>query len=394
LNKFFRKIPTTAVPIFLPEIIRSISSLNKPEIISEFEKSLAEWLSVEETILVNKGTTALYLILLALKRLHPDRDEVIYPAYTVPTLKLAFDRAGLKTKVCDVKRETFNMDPESLAGEITNKTLAVVPVHMFGFPMRLDGIFELAGDKIAVIEDACQAPGSRLDDKLVGSFASSSIFSLCKGKNISTYTGGFAAFQDKELAQMVREESEKLPEQKSNWKSVVLMLAYSIAMRPGAYGPLYQFIRKFKSEDVHQDFEALKYTSFQAALGQILLEKLEVINAQRKSNGMFLYEGLKDKSHILIPEIIDNSEPVFNHMPVVFLSDRNRDRAIIRLWDKGIDTARMYLRPNHHIYNLGYTAEVFTNSKIIADGLVTLPTHPFMTRHDLEIILEIVGKSE
>ena len=79
-------------------------------------------------------------------------------------------------------------------------------------------------------------------------------------------------------------------------------------------------------------------------------------------------------------------------MPVVFLNKNDRDRAIKSLWDKGIDTARMYLKPNHHIYDLGYPVDAFPNSKLIADGLVTLPTHPFMTRRDLEIILDIVGK--
>lgn len=390
MRNLFRKIPTTAVPIYLPEILRAVIKASDQDAVDHFEKRLAVWLGVSEVVLVNKGTTALYLILKALKRLHPHRDEVIYPDYTVPTLKLAFDQLELKTRVCDISRTTFNMDPRSLSEEITGKTLAVLPVHMFGFPMALDEVFNIAGDDIAVIEDACQAPGAKINGKLAGSIAPSSIFSLCKGKNFSVYSGGFAAFNDIELAGFVRAERDKLPEAKSGLKMVVLITLFALAMRPGVYGPLYPFIKRFKSEEVHQHFDALKFTSIQAALGDILLDKLEMINAQRRTNGLYLYEKLKDCSHILIPEIIDGADPVFNHFPVVFLNENDLKRAQSRLWEKGIDTARMYMRPNHHIYDLGYPSDAFPDSILIAKGLITLPSHPYMNQRDLGIISDII----
>ena len=390
-GNYFRKIPTTAVPISIPDILRSISTSSQNDSIEKFERSLTEWLSVKDTILVNKGTTASYLMLKAMRERNPERDEVIYPAYTVPTLKLAFDKLGLKTKVCDVSSETFNMDAKSLAEALTDKTLAVFPVHMFGFPMNVEEIIGIAGKDIFVIEDACQAPGARIGDKFVGSFADHSFFSFCKGKNISTFTGGFAATKDAELGNRVREYRNELPHSKSGMKQYALMIAFALAMRPGVYGPLYQLIKKFKSEDVHQHFDALQYTPMQAELGGIQLEKLEVFNAQRRTNGMFLYEALRDMQHILIPKIIDDAKPVFNHMPVVFLNADDRSRAQKLLWDKGIDTARMYLYPNHHIYDLGYPKDSFPNSIEIAEGLVTFPTHSFMTRRDLELIVKIVG---
>ncbi|NQS98475.1 MAG: DegT/DnrJ/EryC1/StrS family aminotransferase [candidate division Zixibacteria bacterium] len=390
MRNLFRKIPTTAVPIYLPEVLRAVIKASDQDAVDHFEKRLAVWLGVSEVVLVNKGTTALYLILKALKRLHPHRDEVIYPDYTVPTLKLAFDQLELKTRVCDISRTTFNMDPRSLSEEITGKTLAVLPVHMFGFPMALDEVFNIAGEDIAVIEDACQAPGARINGEFVGAIAPSSIFSLCKGKNFSTYSGGFAAFNDIELAGFVRAERDKLPEAKSGLKMVVLITLFALAMRPGVYGPLYPFIKRFKSEEVHQHFDAVKFTSIQAALGDILLDKLEMINAQRRTNGLYLYEKLKDCGHILIPEIIDGADPVFNHFPVVFLNENDLKRAQSRLWEKGIDTARMYMRPNHHIYDLGYPSDAFPDSILIAKGLITLPSHPYMNQRDLGIISDII----
>lgn len=358
--------------------------------IEAFERDIAGWLGVSDAVLVNKGTTALYLILKAMRRLRPGRDEVIYPAYTVPTLKLAFDELGLKTKVCDISRRTFNMDAASLKGELTSKTLAVIPVHMFGFPMRIDEIIEIAGEEVFVIEDAAQAPGAKLDDRFVGTFAGSAIFSLCKGKNISTFTGGFAAFKDVELAEIVRRERENLPESDGGLKMAMILTAFALATRPGVYGPLYPLIRRFKSEEVHTHFEAKKYTNLQAALGRMMIDKLDRINAQRKANGMFLYESFKGLKHILIPEIIAGAQPVFNHLPVVFLDDKRRERVQVKLWEKGIDTARMYMYPNHHIYDLGYPPECFPEATLVARGLVTLPTHSYMTQRDLDLIVKFV----
>ncbi len=392
MNPFFRKIATTAVPITVPEVVRATAGIYRRNEIERFEQDISQWLGLAETVLVNKGTTALYLILKAMRKLRPDRDEVIYPAYTVPTLKLAFDQIGLKTRVCDISRSTFNMDPQSLKGELSDKTLAVLPVHMFGFPMRIDGIEELTGDDIFVVEDCAQAPGAKLEGKLAGTFAPSAIFSLCKGKNISTYTGGFAAFKDRELAQLARNERAELDDSKGGIKMAVMLAAFALAMRPGVYGPLFPFIKGFKSEEVHTHFDALRFTSVQAALGRIILSKLDRINAQRRTNGMFLYEALKDNEHILLPEIIPGAEPVFNHLPVVFLNADERERSQRRLWEKGIDTARMYMHPNHHIYDLGYPREAFPNSIEIAEGLVTMPTHSFVTQRDLDLIVDIVSK--
>lgn len=367
-----------------------MSKIADRDAVDSFEKRLADWLGVAEVVLVNKGTAALYLILKVLKRLHPERDEVIYPDYTVPTLKLAFDRLELRTRVCDISRETFNMEPKSLAAEVSEKTLAVIPVHMFGFPMALDEVCRIAGNDIAVIEDACQAPGAKIGGELAGSIAPSSFFSLCKGNIFSTYSGGFAAFNDIELARLVRIERDKLPETNAGLKMVILITMFALVMRPGVYGPLYPFIKSFKSEEDHQHFDALKLTSIQAALGNILLDKLEMINAQRRTNGSYLYEKLDGCSHILIPEIIDGADPVYNHLPVVFLNEDDLKRTQSRLWEKGIDTARMYLRPNHHIYDLGYPRDSFPNSTLVAHGLITLPSHPYMNQRDLEIISDIV----
>jgi dTDP-4-amino-4,6-dideoxygalactose transaminase len=121
---------------------------------------------------------------------------------------------------------------------------------------------------------------------------------------------------------------------------------------------------------------------------------MDAIVAQRRSFGMFMYEILEGLEHILLPQIPEGTEPVFNHLPMVFLNENDLLRVQTRLWEKGIDSARMYLHPNHHIYDLGYPREAFPEATLLAKGLLTLPSHPYMTQRDLEIIIDIVKKPQ
>ena len=113
-------------------------------------------------------------------------------------------------------------------------------------------------------------------------------------------------------------------------------------------------------------------------------------NQKRYEVGIALYDALKNDERILLPKIIEGATPVFNHLPVVFKEHTFREKVQQRLWERGIDTARMYQRPIHHIYDLGYsqTPDPFPNATYIAERLVTLPTHPFVDDRTLDKIID------
>jgi len=358
-----------------------------------FEEEFSNYIGARYSFLLNSGTAALFAILKSIKRLSPDRDEVILPAYTVPTLTLAINALGLKTRLCDINASTFNIDTASLQRSITHKTLAVVGAHMFGFLYHADEVrWFCEKEGVFLIDDAAQAPGAELLGKKAGTMGHAGLFSLCKGKNISTFTGGIAVTDRTDIADGIRESIELLPENSRLYriKLPILLLAFSLAMRPSINGSFFPIISRFKSTTVHQNFFPCKFNGFQASLARRQLAMLDRINRARTDIGMTLYERLKKKDGILLPKIIEGSKPTFNHLPVVFKRIEDIDSVQKKLLSWGIDTARMYLRPIHKVYNLGYSMreDPFPNASYIAPRLLTLPTHPDVTEKYIERIIK------
>jgi len=338
----------------------------------------------------------MYVSLLAMKELKPDRTEVVLPAYTVPTITHAFNRAGLKTALCDVDRETFNMDPESMTSVVTDKTLAVIPVHMFGFPCTLEKAIQVGKERGAfVIEDACQAPGARLNGRRVGTFGDSGFFSLCKGKNISTFQGGILVTDSDDLAERAREIVRDLPPRSFAYRMSIpaVLTALSFAVRPWFYGVFYPVIARFKDTTVHEAFYPTVYNGFMAEVGNALLPHLEQWNVIRSRIGRALMEGLAGDGGLIMPRILAGAEPVFNHLPLVFHDIGRMEKPREQLFERGIDTGRMYERPINHIFDwLEYKRdpEPFPDAAYIAPRLLTLPTHPYITEHDIRTMIETV----
>ncbi|MBT4482351.1 MAG: hypothetical protein HOC71_01580 [Candidatus Latescibacteria bacterium] len=393
------KQPSTAVPLKLHHLFPGIRGVLGRGEIEAFESSFAEFNESKHAIAVGNGTTALYVLLLAMKELRPERDEVVLPAYTVPTLTLAFNSAGLKTVLCDVERYTLNMDPESMDSVVTEKTLAIIPVHMFGFPCTLEKALE-AGKKhdVFVLEDACQAPGAKLHNKRVGSIGDAGIFSLCKGKNISTFHGGIVVTDNDVLAEKVRAIVQTLPPRELFYRLSVpaVLTAFSFAMRPWFYGAFYFSIARFKSTSVHEKFHPSVYNGFMAGVGKALLTNLAQWNADRISNGCTIMEGIQDDDGIILPRIITGAEPVFNHVPVVFHDPARLEETEKKLFKKGIDTGRMYEQPIHHIYDwLGYELEPepFPEAAYIAPRLLTLPAHPYLTGKSIDTMIKVINST-
>jgi len=390
------KQPSTALPLRLTHVLSGLKGISPGREIRAFERAFAAFNGSRHAVAVGNGTTALYVALLAMKELRPGRDEVVLPAYTVPTLTLAFNAAGLRTVLCDVDRRTLNMDPASMASVVTARTLAVIPVHMFGFPCTLDEALRIGRERgVFVLEDACQAPGARLHGKRVGSIGDAGIFSLCKGKNISTFHGGIVTTDDDELAERIRAVVRTLPPRSLAYRIAVpaVLAAFSLAMRPWFYGAFYPFIARFKSTEVHEKFYPTVYNGFMAAVGNALLPHLDRWNERRIENGRFISHALEGDDGLTIPGAIEGAEPVYNHVPVVFRDIGRLEKTQKMLFERGIDTGRMYERPIHHIYDrLGYEREPdpFPEAAYIAPRILTLPTHPYLTRKSVETMVEVV----
>ena len=121
-----------------------------------------------------------------------------------------------------------------------------------------------------------------------------------------------------------------------------------------------------------------------------LFSCLEEWNRIRRVKGKELIEGLMNDEALILPQIIDGANPVFNHVPLVFRDCARMERIQKRLWNEGIDTGRMYEHPINHIYDwLGYgrDPEPFPNAAFIAPRLLTLPSHPYLDEKSITKII-------
>jgi len=169
---------------------------------AEFEKIFAEYLDVSNVQTVANGTVSLEIILRALGI--GRGDEVIIPPYTFVATATAVMMVNATPVFADVDPETNCIDPNNAESKITEKTKAIIPVHVAGFPADMDSLTELAKKyNLALIEDAAQAPGSEWKGKRLGSIGTAGSFSFQLSKNMSSGEGGAISTNDKDLADRI-----------------------------------------------------------------------------------------------------------------------------------------------------------------------------------------------
>lgn len=361
---------------------------------ADFKEALSGYLSSRYVYLLNSGTAAFYIILKVIKNISPKR-EVILPAYTAPAVVLPVLEAGLKPVLCDISLRDFNMDLDLLPEVISEDSLCVVPTHLFGIAVSgISGLKEnLPG--VFVIEDCAQSMGSKIEGNNAGNFGDISFLSFNRGKNLPTYGGGCIFSNSPELAQRIEIEIDRLREQNAFLKFTLPFKTtlFSLAIRPGVYNLFYPAISQFKDNRVPDNFSIGKYTNFQTNLGLSLLERIDAAAQKRYQNGTTLLNGLIGIKEIIVPFIPVDTKPAFNRFPVVFKDLKLREKVEGALREAGIDTSHMYLKPLHHIFNLGYKREEFLNAVYVAERLITLPTHPLVDEKTIKKIIGLMRKT-
>ncbi len=359
-----------------------------------FAKALSEYLAIKNIYLLNSGLAAFYLILQALRE-GSAKKEVILPAYTAPSMILPIIKAGLKPVLCDISSKDFNLDLSLVPGAVTGDTLAIVIPHMFGLGVAGIEKFKKSRPDIYIIEDCAQAWGTKINNQPVGTFSDISFFSFNRGKNLPTYGGGCIATGNDELAGKIAVKIAQLPPLDKVTKIItpLKIMAFSLANQPYIYGLGYSLIAKFKDNTLPQDFMVGAYSSFQAGVGLALLRKTDLFSQQRLRHARTLIAGLKDLEGIITPEISPGSEPAVLRLPILFKELALRDKVEKALEQYKIDTSRLYLKPVHQFFALGYNKEEFPVAANFAEKMMTLPVHPLVRSADLEKIIKIVQES-
>ena len=389
-----KKVPIVGNPIGIKDLSVGFLSLLRRAYQIELSNKISELLNTKYVYFTNSGTSSFYTVLQTLKD-EQDNNEVILPAYTASSLIIAIQKAGLKPVLCDISLGDFNIDAHLLSDLVSKHTLCILSAHMFGIVDSELWRFKERFPDIFIVEDCAQSLGSETNGAFVGNLADISIFSFNRGKNLPTYGGGCIVTNSEKIANKIITQNRKIQKQSLSQRIFIpfKILALSLAVRPLIYGLCSPILSQFKDVTPPTDFEVKKYTDFQAAVALSLLDNIEKFSKKRYLNGVRLVEGLKDIEGIALPEISENTQPAFNRFPIVFNDLKKMERAEKELDRTGVDTSRMYLKPLHHIFNLGYKQEDFPIANHFAERLLTLPAHPLLTDIQLEEMIRTIKNS-
>jgi len=169
--------------------------------VKEFEDKFAKFIGTKYAIATNSGTSALHL---ALQTIGVKDKEVIIPAITFFATIEAVVHAGGIPVFADINSDTYNIDPNSVSKLITDKTRAVVPVHLYGLPCDMYGLYDVVPNNTIIIEDACQAHGAEFEDKKCGNLGEAGVFSFYATKHITTGEGGMITTNNQVMADTAR----------------------------------------------------------------------------------------------------------------------------------------------------------------------------------------------
>lgn len=333
----------------------------------KLKDKLCRLFSRKHTFLVGRGTTAISIALRALKI---NKGKVIIPSFACPVVYYGVISSGLRPIFCDVNMETYNIDMSSVERVISNKTRAVILVHMFGYPVDIESITELCAEKnIYVIEDASQAMGGKYKGRKLGQFGDMSIFSFGYSKIIDAGGGGALLTDDDRLAQNVEEEITKLSDISllKDFKNKVTNIMF---LKWKGKEHLIEWLLKYTP--------VLNYNLPNRYIKPIYskLDSLDDIVKKRWENTEIYMKELKHQD--LMHPKYNNHEGVIYRYSVLLKNKKQRDAIVREVTRQGIFVSRLY-KPLHLIFeNRGLQKNKITNSEFIYEQIVNLMVDPLV----------------
>jgi len=393
----FRTLPPTAAPIALRDLfLGAISGFSNNGADFRFEDRIREYFNVKYVFLVSSGKAAIYLALKAMQQISK-REEVIIPAYSSFCLASSVACSGLSVKLCDIDPETLDFDLQKLKSMITEKTLAVIPVHNYGLVCNLRIIQELVLEKGAfVVEDAAQAAGAMFEDRKVGTIGDVGILSLGRGKNVCALGGGVILTNCDEFASLIEQTLRQYPEAplSSSFKHFVTGLGLSLFLNPDGYAlPAHLPFLDLGANIFDPNFEITRFPDLNAQVGQRSFLFLDRYNEVRVQNAQLLNKSLIKNYALRIPEPHSNGKCVYLRFPVVFQSKEMRQKAFVQLNQKRLGASVSYPKPLNQIAVFKkYLANDgdFPGAQHVSDRILTLPTHPCVTKDDINKIVSTI----
>ena len=322
--------------------------------VAALEEEFANYLGAKFCVGVNSGLDALTLSVRALKI--GAGDEVIVPANTYIATVLAITANGAKPIFVEPD-EFYNLDASKIESAVTEKTKAIMVVHLYGQAACMDKICAVAEKyNLKLIEDCAQSHGSKFNDKMTGTFGNAGCFSFYPTKNLGAFgDGGAVVTDDAELAKNLK------------------------------------MLRNYGSEiKYHNKLEGVnsRLDEMQAALIRVKLSHLDELNLERQKIAGRYLNGIKN-SRLILPSICAGADHVYHQFVV---RTEKRDKFKTYLEDNGIKTVIHYPIPPHlaECYaRLGYKRGDFPITEKFSDEVLSLPMFNGMTDEEINFVIEV-----
>lgn len=323
-----------------------------------FEAAFAKYCETNYCVGVGNGLDALMLILKALGV--GKGDEVIVPSNTYIATALAVTYVGAVPIFVEPDIRTFNINPLLIEEKITNKTKAIIPVHLYGQPCEMEPIMKIAREhRLYVVEDCAQAHGARYKGKKIGSFGNAAGFSFYPGKNLGALgDAGAVVTNDKELADKIR--------------------------ALGNYGSDYKYHHIYKGNNSRLD-------ELQAAFLMAKLPHLDRMNSERRKIADRYLNEIKN-SQILLPYVIPEVEPVWH---VFSICCKKREELEKYLANHGISTNKHYPIPIHLqkcYQDLNFAKNELPVAENISATQLSIPIYYGMKENEVSYVIDALNK--
>ncbi|MBL7152131.1 MAG: DegT/DnrJ/EryC1/StrS family aminotransferase [Phycisphaerae bacterium] len=334
--------------------------------LGEFEQAFADYIGAKRAVAVNSGTSGLFLCLSAMG-IGPG-DEVITTPFTFIASATCIMMVGAKPVFVDIDADNLNIDPAKIEASITDKTKAILPVEVFGSPAGFDKVCRTAENhNLPVIEDSCEALGSVLNGKKVGTFGKMSVFAFYPNKQMTTGEGGMIMTDDDELADLC------------------------VSLRNQGRG-------KGGGPDPRGwlGHERLGYnyrlSDINCALGIVQLSRIEEIKTKRRRVAQTYQEILGDDERIIVPTEPQGADVSWFVFVIRLAGDvtlERRNAVLEAMREKGIQVSN-YFPPVHlqpfMAEQLGCKEGDFPVTEAVSKSTIALPFYNNMTEDEIALV--------
>ncbi|VFJ14081.1 DegT/DnrJ/EryC1/StrS family aminotransferase [Candidatus Nitrosocosmicus franklandus] len=332
--------------------------------VQDFESLLKSYLSVKHVIAVNSGTSAIHASLLSLG-IGPG-DEVILPSFTFVATANSVVATGAKPVFADINIDDYTIDVDDVEKKITDKTKAIIPVHLYGHTSNLNKLNAIAkANSINIVEDACQSLGSLYNEKQTGTIGNLGCFSFYASKVLTTGEGGAIVTDDDDI-----------------YEELLMIRNHGMV----------------NGYDTRVFGLNLRLPELCAAIGISQMRKLNQMLEIRKTNAELLSEGLRGFEHkgiLKLPKEPENGKFNWYLFTVGFKENSHRELIKNSLLKAGIGATVYYDPPVHKTpyydnknKSSDSSADLLPNTTWAWTHVLSLPVHPLMTTNDLNTIVK------